>query len=115
MSNHKEHEKKHHETLMDKSRADEHALEADEPNVLESSEYDPELPAMSEYEVDEGGFKGAKGKHPGLIWGIIAIVAVIILCFAFMAIGDWFTPDEAEQVAQTQFEEETVPEDLGAN
>lgn len=111
--NHTEHKK--HETLMEHSKHDEQELEASEPDVLESSEYDPEFPAMQEFEVDKGGFKGATGKHPGLIWGIIAIVAVIVLCLAFFAIGDWFTPDEAEQVAQTQFEEETVPEDLGAN
>ena len=83
------------------------------PNVLESSEYDPELPAMQEFEVDEGGPKGSTKKHPGLIWAIIAIAAVIILCVAFMMAGDWFTPDQAEREAQTQFEEQTVPEDLG--
>lgn len=114
MSENKKHVKKH-ETLIERSKHDEHELEASEPDVLESSTYDPEFPAMQEFEVDKGGFKGAKGKHPGLLWAVIAIVAVIVLCLAFFAIGDWFTPDEAEQVAQTQFEEETVPEDLGAN
>lgn len=83
------------------------------PDVLESSEYDPELPAMQEFEVDEGGPKGSTKKHPGLIWAIIAIVAVIILCVAFMMAGDWFTPDQAERESQAQFEEQVVPEDLG--
>lgn len=83
------------------------------PNVLESSEYDPELPAMQEFEIDEGGPKGSTRKHPGLIWAVIAIVAVIILVVVFMMAGDWFTPDQAEQEAQAQFEEQVVPEDLG--
>lgn len=109
--------KKHHkhESLEELDKADERALEADEPTVIESSASDPEFPADSEYEVDEGGFKGSTKKHPGIIWAIIAIVAVVVLCIAFAAIGDWFTPDQAERNAQLQFEEETVPEDLGAN
>ena len=111
----KKDEHKKHETLRERSKENERALEDDEPFVLTSNETNPEFPAMSEYEVDEGGFKGSKKKHPGLIWAIIAIVAVIILCVVLMAAGDWFTPDQAEQVAQTQFEEEAIPEDLGAN
>lgn len=90
-------------------------LAKDEPFVLESSEYDPEFPAMSEFEVDEGGFKGSKSKHPGLIWIIVAIIAVAILVIVFIWVGDWMNPTQAEQEAQTQFEEQTIPEDLGAN
>ncbi len=88
-------------------------LAEEEPVVLESSATDPEFPAMQEFEVDEGGAPGSTRKHPGLIWAVIAIVAVVILCIVFAAAGDWFTPTEAEQNAQLQVEEETVPEDLG--
>ena len=111
------HSNSKHENAMERREErrehDKDILAKEMPNVLESSEYDPELPAMQEFEVDEGGPKGSTKKHPGLIWAIIAIVAVIILCVAFMMAGDWFTPDQAEREAQTQFEEQTVPEDLG--
>lgn len=90
-------------------------LTAEEPDVLESSASDPEFPAMQEFEVDEGGPKANTRKHPGLIWAIIAIVAVIALCIAFAAAGDWMNPTQAEKVQQTEFEEQTVPEDLGPN
>ena len=90
-------------------------LAAEEPTVLESSADDPEFPAMQEFEVDEGGPKANTRKHPGLIWAIIAIVAVIALCIAFAAAGDWMNPTQAEKVQQTEFEEQTVPEDLGPN
>ena len=83
--------------------------------MLESSADDPEFPAMQEFEVDEGGPKANTRKHPGLIWAIIAIVAVIALCIAFAAAGDWMNPTQAEKVQQTEFEEQTVPEDLGPN
>ena len=43
------------------------------------------------------------------------IVAVIALCIAFAAAGDWMNPTQAEKVQQTEFEEQTVPEDLGPN
>ncbi|MCD8317295.1 MAG: hypothetical protein LUB61_07855 [Eggerthellaceae bacterium] len=88
-------------------------LAEDEPFVLESSETDPEFPAMQEFEVDTGGPKGSKRKHPGLIWVCIAIAAVIVLCIVFAVIGDWFTPDEAEQISQAQEDEAIVPEDMG--
>ncbi len=88
-------------------------LANDEPVVLESSESDPEFPAMEEYEVDEDGPKGAKGKHPGLIWAIIAVLAVIVLCFALARSGDWMNPQEAQQVQDAQENEQIVPEDMG--
>ena len=81
----------------------------------QSSADDPEFPAMQEFEVDEGGPKANTRKHPGLIWAVIALVAVIALCIAFAASGDWMNPTQAEKVQQTEFEEQTVPEDLGAN
>lgn len=90
-------------------------LANDQPVVLESSAADPEFPAMQEFEVDTHGPKGSTRKHPGLLWAVLAIVAVALLCAAFAAAGDWFTPDQAERTAQTEFEEQTVPEDLGAN
>ena len=102
---------KHHE----KTFAERDPLAAEEPDVLESSASDPVLPAMQEFEVDEGGPKANTRKHPGLIWIIIAIVAVIGLCVAFAASGDWMSPNQAEKVQQTEFEEQTVPEDLGSN
>ena len=90
-------------------------LAAEQPDVLESSASDPEFPAMQEFEVDRGGPKGSTRKHPGLLWVVIALVAIAALCAAFAAAGDWFTPNQAEKAAQTEFEEQTVPEDLGAN
>ena len=90
----------------------------DAPDVRKSPRSaadDPEFPAMQEFEVDEGGPKANTRKHPGLIWAIIAIVAVIALCIAFAAAGDWMNPTQAEKVQQTEFEEQTVPEDLGPN
>ena len=108
-----EHSKNH--AHGDKHDKDRDILAKEQPIVLESSESDPVFPAMQEFEVDEGGPKGSTRKHPGLIWVIIAIVAVAVLVCAFIFAGDWMTPDQAEQTAQTEFEEETVPEDLGAN
>ncbi len=90
-------------------------LANDEPVVLESSASDPEFPAMQEFEVDTDGPQGSKRKRPGLLWLIIAVVAVVVLCLGFALAGDWFTPNQAERNAQTAFEEETVPEDLGSN
>lgn len=117
MSDHKYKEKMgieghehHRETFAERD-----PLAAEQPDVLESSASDPEFPAMQEFEVDEGGPRANTRKHPGLIWIIIAVVAVIALCIAFAAAGDWMNPTQAEQVQQTEFEEQTVPEDLGAN
>ncbi|WP_251178671.1 hypothetical protein [Adlercreutzia agrestimuris] len=90
-------------------------LANDEPTVLESSAADPEFPAMQEFEVDTDGPAGSKSKHPGLIWSIIAIVAVIVLIIAFMVAGDWATPNQAQREADTEFAEEVTPEDLGSN
>lgn len=103
-------EHKHHETFAERD-----PLAAEEPDVLESSASDPEFPAMQEFEVDRGGPKANTRKHPGLIWIVIATVAVIGLVIAFAANGDWMNPTQAEKVQQTEFEEQTVPEDLGAN
>lgn len=109
---HRDHEKppKREETFAERN-----PLAAEQPDVLESSASDPEFPAMQEFEVDRGGPKANTRKHPGLIWIIVAIVAVIGLCIAFAAAGDWMSPTQAERTAQTEFEEQTVPEDLGAN
>lgn len=65
-------------------------LAKEQPIVLESAADDPIFPAMSEYEVDEGGPKGSTKKHPGLPWFALAIGAVLVLVVFFMAIGDWF-------------------------
>ena len=90
-------------------------LAAEQPDVLESSASDPEFPAMQEFEVDRGGPKGSTAKHPGLIWFVVAVAAVALLAAALMAMGDWMTPDQAQRTADAEFEEQTVPEDLGAN
>ncbi len=111
MSEHKHNEReKHHETFAERD-----PLAAEQPDVLESSASDPQFPAMQEFEVDRGGPKGSTRKHPGLIWIIVAVAAVVLLCIAFAAAGDWMSPTQAERTAQTEFEEQTVPEDLGAN
>lgn len=109
------HAKERHERREEKRAADKDILAKEQPIVLESSESDPVLPAMQEFEVDEGGPKGSKLAHPGLIWAVIAIAAVAILIIVLVSSGDWMTPDQAERNAQVQFEEQTVPEDLGAN
>ncbi len=119
MSDHKAQELEHGTAPQHRARketfAERDPLAAEEPDVLESSADDPEFPAMEEFEVDEGGPRANTRKHPGLIWAIIAIVAVIALCIAFAAAGDWMNPTQAEKVQQTEFEEQTVPEDLGSN
>ena len=102
------------EERRERREKDRDILAKEQPIVLESSASDPVFPAMQEYEVDEGGPKGSTRKHPGLIWAVIAVIAVAVLVCVFIFAGDWMTPDQAEQNAQTQFEEETVPEDLGA-
>lgn len=89
-------------------------LAAEQPDVLESSASDPEFPAMQEFEVDRGGPKGSTAKHPGLIWFAVAAVAVVALVIAFVAMGDWMTPNQAQKAADVEFEEQTIPEDLGA-
>ena len=117
MSEHKhnEHEQAREGRTRHETFAERDPLAAEEPDVLESPASDPEFPAMQEFEVDRGGPKENTRKHPGLIWIIIAIVAVIGLVIAFAANGDWMNPTQAEKVQQTEFEEQTVPEDLGAN
>ena len=111
----KESREERREQREKKREEDRDILAKEEPIVLESSASDPTFPAMQEFEVDEGGPKGSTRKHPGLIWAIIAIIAVAVLVCVFVFAGDWMTPNQAEQNAQTQFEEETIPEDLGAN
>ncbi len=68
---------------------DRDVLAKEQPIVLESAADDPILPAMSEFEVDEGGPKGSTKKHPGLPWFALAIAAVFVLVVVLMAIGDW--------------------------
>ena len=73
-----------------KKEKDRDILAKEQPIVLESAEDDPIFPAMSEFEVDEGGPQGSTRPHPGRIWAVIAIAAVILLCVIFMLAGDWF-------------------------
>ena len=65
-------------------------LAEEQPTVLDSAADDPVFPAMSEFEIDEGGPEGSKDKHPGLLWAVLAAVAVIVLIFAFVYAGDWY-------------------------
>ena len=67
---------------VDERALRESALANDQPVVLESSAADPEFPAMQEFEVDAHGPKGSTRKHPGLIWAVLAVVAVVLLCAA---------------------------------
>lgn len=69
---------------------DRDVLAKEQPIVLESAADDPIFPAMSEFEVNEGGPKGSTKKHPGLPWFALAIAAVVVLVVVLMAIGDWF-------------------------
>ena len=103
---HNEHEKshKHPETFAERD-----PLAAEEPDVLESSASDPEFPAMQEFEVDRGGPKANTRKHPGLIWIIVAVVAIIGLCIAFAAAGDWMNPTQAEKVQPVSYTHLTLP------
>lgn len=103
-------EELHRADMADKAAGDRDVLADDQPVVVESSEYDPEFPAMEEYEVDEDGPEGSKSKHPGLIWAVVAIVAVVVLIFAFVVAGDWMSPKQAETVNNAQFEEQVDPE-----
>lgn len=113
MSNNHERRESAKERNRERHEKDRDVLAKEQPTVLESSETDPEFPAMEEFEVDEGGPQGSKRKHPGLIWAVIAVAAVVVLVLAFVLAGDWFTPSQAEQEAQARFEEQVVPEDLG--
>ena len=69
---------------------DRDVLTKEQPIVLESAADDTIFPAMSEFEVDEGGPKGSTKKHPGLPWFALAIAAVVVLVVVLMAVGDWF-------------------------
>lgn len=87
---------------------------ADEPTVLEkASDVNEVFPASSEYEVDEGGASGSSRKHPGLIWIIIAVVAVIVSCIVFALAGDWMSPQQADEVQTAETNAQIVPEDEG--
>lgn len=100
MSEHKHEGHDHRDTLAE-----------EEPRVLHASDADPVFPASSEYQVDEGGAQGSTSKHPGMIWIIIAIAAVVISCIIFAMVGDWFTPQEAQQVNDELVNSQIVPED----
>lgn len=82
MSEHKHHDHEKNGMLDDK-------LADEQPIVLESSESDPVLPAMSEFEVDKGGWQGTHNPKSGYIWVAVAVAAVAVLCAYFIAIGDW--------------------------
>ena len=81
---------KRREERHEKHEKDRDILAKEQPVVLESAADDPIFPAMSEYEVDEGGPKGSTKKHPGAPWFALALIAVAVLIIFFMAIGDWF-------------------------
>ena len=85
MSEHKHNEHEEHlkNGMLDDKLADE------QPVVLESSEADPVLPAMQEFEVDKGGWQGTHNPKSGYIWVGIAIAALVILCAYLIATGDW--------------------------
>ncbi len=104
-----------HEKREGKHTADRARLTREQPNVTKSAEYDPVFPTRSEFEVNEGGPKGSTRKHPGLIWGIIAIAAIAVLVIAFVVAGDWFTPSQAEQESQVRYEIQEGRADVGAN
>lgn len=72
--------------------------DTDDVRRSESGHADPVFPTQSEYQVDEGGPQGSRSKHPGLIWILIAVVAVVGSCIVFALVGDWDTPQEAQQI-----------------
>lgn len=80
-------------------------------NFRKPSGSDPVFPTGSEYEIDSNGPKGSHSKHPGLLWALIAIIAVIILCIAFVMSGDWMSPQEAQTVQDAQENAQIAPED----
>lgn len=88
-------------------------LAKEQPLVLDSSDTDPVLPAMEEYEVDEGGAKGTHKPSSGLIWVAIAVIAIAVLIIAFVVLGDWNAPSEETQQQQTQENIETMEMDMG--
>lgn len=106
---------KHHN---DEHKHTHHHSENDGNARSNLNETNPVFPTNVSLDVEEGDSapdSGNRSKHPGLIWAVIAIVAVAILCIAFAAAGDWMTPSQAERISQEEFEEQTVPEDLGSN
>lgn len=105
----KERERRHIERRED--HKDELAKE--QPIVLESSESDPEFPAMEEFEVDTGGARGTHNPRSGMVWLVVAIVAVVVLCIVFACLGDWNTPSQQTQQQQTQENIETMEMDMG--
>ncbi len=83
----------------------------DDVRVIEPSGADPVFPTRSEFEVDAGGSNGSRRNHPGLIWAIIAIAAVVALCIIFAMSGDWMSPQEAQNVQDAETNAQIVPED----
>lgn len=108
---HKREQREHeHEEKREKHRDE---LAKEEPIVLESSETDPEFPAMEEFEVDEGGARGTHNPSSGKIWIAIAVIAIVVLCVVFACLGDWHTPSQQTQQEQTQENIETMKMDMG--
>ena len=105
MSEHKHEGHDHHDTLAE-----------EQPRVIHGSNADPVFPTSSEYQLDEGGSLDAStSKHPGMIWVIVAAAAVLISCIIFAMVGDWFTPQEAQQVNDELVNSQIVPEDESSN
>ena len=130
MSDHKARELEHdtapkHPKGRKETFAERDPLAAEEPTVLESSADDPEFPAMQEFEVDEGGPKAntRKIRCAQLLKEekISCRVTVLLSCDEEVngrgarTGGFRMNPTQAEKVQQTEFEEQTVPEDLGPN
>lgn len=88
-----------------------HAPKRDNDEVVQPSEADPVFPTESEYEIDKGEDSPSRRKYPGLIWAIIAVVAVVILCIALAQAGDWMSPQKAQNVMDAETNAQIVPED----
>lgn len=88
-----------------------HAPKRDGDKVVRPSDADPVFPTESEYEIDKDGDSGSRRKYPGLIWAIIAVVAVVVLCVALAQAGDWMSPQEAQNVMDAETNAQIVPED----
>lgn len=88
-----------------------HAPKRDDDKVVRPSDADPVFPTESEYEIDKDGDSGSRRKYPGLIWAIIAVVAVVVLCVALAQAGDWMSPQEAQNVMDAETNAQIVPED----
>lgn len=101
-----------HDSLLSHERVVKiNAPKRDGGKVVRPSDADPVFPTESEYEVDEGGNRGSQRKYPGLIWAVIAVVAVVILCVVLAQAGDWMSPQEAQNVMDAETNAQIVPED----